>query len=166
MERYDLLLAPADGGHILPDAAARSILRQLATLRLAIPADEAVARDWVEVYLTPGESGHALFVEGTAPAEAPFLEAVFRFSERREPLPFGDFPPAAVSLEVRGALFPDVLGTFRQRLADAWQMRVELTRRPHEGLPPHRVVPEDERRPPAEKRVSTKGAVGVKIEEF
>ena len=166
--RFDLLNAPTDGGHVLPDAAARSLLRQLATTQLAIPDAEAVAKTWVEIYLKPGEASHLIFTEGTAApgGEAPFLEGVFRFTERKAPPPYGDGPDIAVALELRGALHSDVLGTFKQRLADAWQMRVSLHVRPHEGLPRHRDVPEDERRPPEEKKAPLKGAVGVRIEEF
>ena len=169
-DRHDLLLVPTDGGHVLPDAAARSLLRQLATLQLAVPTDEAVAARWVEIYLQPGPAAHLVFVEGPAPDdEAAFLEGVFRFADERTPLPFGDGPPVAVSLELRGAAFPDVLGTFRQRVAEALGMRLALHRRPHESLPPHREVPEAERRvvpEKAPKAASTRGAVGVRIEEF
>lgn len=165
--RYDLLLVPTDGGHVLPDAAARLLLRQLALLQLAVPNDEAVAVDWVEIYFQPGVSSHLIFGEGTAPdAEPPFLDAVFRFSNQREAPPFGEAPPSAVAFELRGALHTDVLGAFRQRVADAWQMRVSVYSRPHEGLPPHRVVPEDQKRPVAEKKQPTRGAVGVRVEEF
>jgi hypothetical protein len=169
-DRFDLLFVPTDGGHVLPDAAARSLLRQLATLQLAVPFDEAVAATWVEVYLQPGPAAHLLFVEGPAPdVGPPFLEGVFRFSETRTEPPFGDAPPCAVSLELRGAAFPDVLGTFRQRIAEVLGMRVALHRRSHEALPPHRVVPDSEKRVVPEKAPSpgsTRGAVGVRIEEF
>jgi len=169
-DRFDLLFVPTDGGHVLPDAAARSLLRQLATLQLAVPFDEAVAATWVEVYMQPGPAAHLLFVEGPAPEIGPpFLEAVFRFSEARTEPPFGDGPPSAVFLELRGAAYPDVLGTFRQRLAEVLGMRLALHRRPHEGVPPHRVVPESEKRVLPEKGASpgsTRGAVGVRIEEF
>jgi hypothetical protein len=169
-DRHDLLLVPTDGGHVLPDAAARSLLRQLATLQLAIPTDEAVAVQWVEIYLQPGPAAHLIFVEGAAPdGEPAFLEGVFRFSTERTALPFGEGPAAAVSLELRGAAFPEVQGTFRQRVAEALGMRLALHRRPHEALPPHREVPEAERRVVPEKAptaASTRGAVGVRIEEF
>ncbi len=165
--RYDLLLVPEDGGHVLPDAAARLLLRQLALLQLAIPYDEAVAREWVEIYMKPGVAAHLVFSEGSAPdAVEVFREAVFRFSNRREPLPFGEGPPVAVAVELRGALHTEVLGTFRQRVADAWQMRVAVYSRPHTELPPHRVVAEDEKRPVAEKKEPSRGAVGVRVEEF
>lgn len=165
--RYDLLLVPDDGGHVLPDAAARILLRQLALLQLAIPYDEAVAQEWVEIYMKPGVAAHAIFAEGSAPdASEPFLEAVFRFSNRRETPPFGEGPPVAVAVELRGALHTEVLGTFRQRVADAWQMRIALHVRPHTELPPHRIVSEDEKRAVTEKKVSSRGAVGVRIEEF
>jgi hypothetical protein len=169
-DRHDLLLVPTDGGHVLPDAAARSLLRQLATLQLAVPVDEAIAATWVEVYLQPGPAAHLVFVEGPAPEGAPpFLEGVFRFSEMRTPPPFGDGAPCAVSLELRGAAFPDVLGTFRQRIAEVLGMRLSLYRRPHASLPPHREVPESERRVVPDKApspASTRGAVGVRVEEF
>lgn len=168
--RYDLLIAPADGGHILPDAAARGFLRQLALRQLALPADEAVAREWVEIYFKPGEAAHLIFTEGGGAATGdgpPFLEAVFRFGSRRETPPFGESIPTGVAFELRGALHSDVPGTFRQLVAESWQMRVGVFSRPHASLPPHREVPEAERRPPAEQKESpTRGAVGVRIEEF
>ncbi len=163
---YDLLICPADAGHALPDGAVRAVLRQLATLQLAMPHDESVAKEWVEVYLAPGPMAHTIFVEGVAPPGVVFAEGVFRFGTRREAPPFGDTTPIATWLALWGTPYTDVPGTFRQRLVDGWQMRLAVHCRPHVAVPPHREVPAEEQRVKEERTQKPRGAVGVRIEEF
>lgn len=169
-ERYDLLMVGEGTPFILADAAARAFLRNLMTTQLAVPAAEAVAKTWAEVYLQPGVAAHTIFAKGSAPAETPFLELALHFGEAREPLPFGDDGVASQGayfwLEIRGAAWPDVLPTFRRRFEAELATRPRLLSRPHVGLPAHREVPEAERRPGAAPRTARGGQVGTRIEEF
>jgi hypothetical protein len=164
--RYDLLLVGEGAGFVLADAAARAFLRNLATTMLAIPADEAVAKRWAEVYLRPGPAAHTLFVKGQAPAEPAFLEAVLHFGEDAERLPFGEDATSYFWLEIRGSLYPEVASAFRRRFEGELNARPRLLSRPHAGLPAHREVAEEDRRPEAAKKFARGGAVGTQVEEY
>jgi hypothetical protein len=164
-DRHDLVLVGAGASFALADAAARGFLRNLATAQLAQPVDEAVAARWAEIYLAPGALAHAAFVKGAAPPEPVFLEAVLHFGDAPEALPFGNVS-AHFWLELRGALYAEPAPGFLRRFETELGAHPRILARPHAGLPPHRVVPEGERRPGAAPRTASGGRVGTWTEEF
>jgi hypothetical protein len=165
-DRYDLILVGEGASFALAEAAVRGFLRNLASTQLAVPVDEAVAQRWAEVYLAPGPLAHSLFVKGAAPPEPAFLEAALRFGDAPEALPFGNVS-AHFWLELRGAMLPEVVPGFARRFELELGTRPRVLSRPHAGLPPHRVVPEGERRAGPPARVTHgPGKVGTTVEEF
>ncbi len=165
-DRYDLVLVGAGPSFALADGAARAFLRNLATAQLAVPADEAVAVRWAEVYLQPGALAHAAFIKGAAPPSPAFLEGVLHFGDVPESLPFGSLS-AHFWLELRGALYADPAPSLLRRFETELGAHPRVLVRPHAGLPPHREVPEGERRPgAASKGAARVGPVGTWTEEF
>jgi len=165
-ERFDLVLVSEDGGYALADAMTNALLREYASRRVIYPNDEALGRDWVEIYAQPGVHAHEAFIKGTEPDEPVFLEFVFRFGDVKSQLPFGG-TDAWFFIEFRGALYPDVRADVLARLNEILNTRLRCVHRPHEGLPPHR---ESERAPAADtRRRRTGGAskrIGTTVEEF
>ena len=134
MERYDITLAPAEGGHPLADAGVRHYLRGLLTRGLIVADGEHHGEAEVRIFMGPGPWAHTAFVEGTAPAEPIFLEAEFRFGALAPPP--GAEEPAHFWLCLRGALVPDVGARFRTRFGAELRCRTRSWSLPHGALPP------------------------------
>jgi len=167
MPRYDLLLAPADAGFALSEAALRAFVREVAIRRWATPVAEAVAREWVVLDLEPGPDAHRLFDEGEAPAEAAFERAMLHVSNAPTDRPFGLGPPTRFALTLYGARAEHLHGATLQRLRDALNLRLEVTARPAGDRPALPEVPPDQVRPPAATRTPPlSGPIGTRVEEF
>jgi hypothetical protein len=166
-DRYDILLVSEDGGYPLAAAMPKEILRDLSARRIIKPTDEALGKDWVEIYATPGVHAHEFFIKGTAPAEPVFLEFVLRFGDIRSALPFGG-DDAWFFIELRGALYEDVRADFFARLGEVMTTRFRAVRRPHESLPPHRESERDAIQDNRRRRLSmmATGQIGTSVEEF
>ncbi len=61
-KRFDLILTTEKSNQRLAPRGGEAFLRNLATLRLARPVDEAVAEKWVEVYCEAGATAHEAFI--------------------------------------------------------------------------------------------------------
>ncbi len=169
-ERFDLLLIPENPSVRVHDGLAGSVIRYLATTRVLEPVEEALHKDWVEVYCKPGASAHEPFVKGAYQEDAPpFLEACVRWSTPPTEIPTGGDPILAhFVLEFRGCLFREPLGPFRKKFKDLMRFRPHILVRPHAGLPPHReVAPEDAREETKRlSRGSGGGLAGTRVEEW
>lgn len=165
-QRFDVLLVATDRRHRLWPQMASSLVRWLDADGIAKPTAEAVAEEWVELYLAPRPTAHAAFVKGAWNGDGPaFHEAVLRFGSRPEPLPFGPEGTATTWIEFRGCAFEEPLSAFRQKLAEHFRLRTEVFTRPYQEPPPHREVPEDERPKDPERAGGRAGAVGTRVEE-
>ena len=165
-KRYDILLVSEDGGYCLAEAMVHALLRECASRRFIEPTEEALGKEWVEIYGKPAVHAHEAFIKGTEPDEATFLEFVFRFGNERSELPFGG-KDAWFFFEFRGALFPEIRADFLKRLNEILKTRLRTESREHGSLPPHR---ESERDPAGDTRRRRTGGVsrqvGSVVEEF
>lgn len=165
----DLLVVAEDLDRRLAPRCGEALIRNLCTIRIGRPVDEAVADEWAEVYLEPGASAHTAFVKGGYTDEAPvFKEMVFRFGTKPVDMPFGkEGQQVNFYIEFRGCRFDDMLGSFKVRFKDIMYVKPQIFTRPHEPLAPHREVPEDEQ--PQDKRKKKRdagGLAGTRVEEF
>ncbi|MFT7578719.1 MAG: hypothetical protein ACI9MR_000377 [Myxococcota bacterium] len=170
--RHDILIVPVTRTFNLVQQGMKSVINHLATAGIMTPTDEAVAKEWVEVYGKAGPTAHVGFTKGAFPGTtAPFLECLVHTSQTYDPVPYGSSEDDAVRfyIEFRGCLWPDVAGKFRNQMARVLATRIEVFTRPFSGtLPEHREVPEDEI-PDAVKFARTDRAtsrVGTAVEEF
>lgn len=166
--KYDILVLSEKPGFMLADGGARALLRFFGGKRWISDADEAVAREWAELYLKPGPSAHEIFLTGVADSGEPvFDELVVRFGTRAVVPPFGSSDPTHFYMELRGARFKEPRGVFRKAMLDLLRLRVGTVWRPAEPPPPHAVVPEGEEPEEPKKRDGRPGgAVGTRVEEF
>ncbi len=150
--------------------AADSLIRYLATTRVSVPVDEAVAHTWVEVYGEAGPSAHDAFImKGEYQnEEALFHECLVRFGTAPTSPGYGaDTVGIFFFVEFRGCLFERPSGRFLVKLKDILRFQPELFTRAHESVPAHATVPEDEKPKDMRlKRQSLGGPAGTRVEEF
>ena len=168
-DRHDILLVSQARTTNFGEGISASLMRFLAASRMIIPTDEAVAKDWVEVYFGPGESAHELFATGTWQREdKPLLQAVMRWG--RQAAQVQGYGPSTDGLrfylELRGALFEQPHGSVLKRMSDLMHGRFEALVQPHRGLVLPREVPEDERPPPRKRVEIGPGLAGTRVEEL
>ena len=169
-ELYDIVLLPEKTETRVADQFGASVIQNIAGRRIILPSDEALHRDWVEVYCKPGPSAHLAFIERTWDHDTPpFLEAVVRWGTTAVDVVEGGAIRAYFFIEFRGARFKDVGARFKRIFRDVTYARPRSLVKPHEGLPPHKEVPEDMRRKDAKRRKQVgnpTGLAGTHVEEF
>lgn len=167
--RYDVLIVPNNPNQRFAPGLGGSLVRYLAARRIAIPTEEAVAETWAEVYCEPGASAHEPFVRGAYASDVPiYHEACVRFGSKRAELE--GYPVAPYFyVEFRGCIFKEPLGQFRKQFVDLMQVRPKVLVRPHEALPPHAEVSEEEQpieRKKVWEREGNVGKAGTGVEEW
>ena len=167
-KRYDIIMVPNHRGTRFAMGTGAAIIRNLAASYLAKPTAESVAEEWVEVYCEPAVASHDAFVTGGYEGETPiFKELVIRFGTVPVSVKYDEIEePVAFFLEIRGALFDDVVGTFHKRVADIAYTKIDSYSRPHKRLPAHRKVPKGQEPKEKKKKSSAGGMAGTRVEEF
>ena len=166
--RYDVLITSEKAGYRAPKVAIGTLVRMLALHGFADPVDEAVAENWVEIYFKPSVSSHEIFYKYDYNGPEVFLEAVMRFEDKK-PF-FAEYGntkrPLYWALEFRGCVYQSPLGPFRKMLLEGLNIRVAVDVRPHkEPMPPHRIVPEEEKPIDKKKRERGSGLAGTDVME-
>ena len=168
IHRYDVVITSERAGYKPPKAALGAMVQQLAFRGFANPVDEAIAENWVEVYFEPGPAAHEIFIEKEYnSAEPAFKEIVVKVYDKPFVCDFSETPkrPLYWAIEIRGSRFKAPIGSFRKLFLEAFNLRIAVCSCDAQPMPPHRIVPEDER--PVEKKRRERGAglAGVNIEE-
>ncbi|MGM0575881.1 MAG: hypothetical protein ACQEXJ_09155 [Myxococcota bacterium] len=170
VERHDVLIVPANRQMKVADAAAGHLIRLLAASKQAVPTDEAVAKEWAEVYFEPGPSSHEAFTKGTYEGPEPvFREAVIRWGKRPASLDYGaNTEKVYFYIEFRGCVFETLAGTFKAKLEDLLYLKPHVFTRPFDSVPPHAEVPEGEEAEDTRLKPSDRGPglAGTRVEEF
>jgi hypothetical protein len=168
--RYDILMVPPQRSMKVGNGAADALIRYLATIRIMRPTDEAIAHTWAEVYGEPGPSAHDAFVmKGSYQSdEALFHECIVRFGTAPCSPGYGTNTEVIhFYLEFRGCIFEKPAGRFLVKMKDILRFQPDVCTRPHEGLPAHATVSEDEK--PKDTRLKRRplgGPAGTTVEEF
>lgn len=164
---FDVTITSDRPGSRISDGMAGAYIRNIATRRLAVPTDEAIHKDWTEVYFEPHVAGHDPFVKGAYNGR-PWLEMVFRWGKTKEPVEGLDDDGHYVFIEFRGCVWDTVLGPERKRVRDFLHFHPVISARPHKGLPPHKTVDEEDRPEEVQrlKRSAEAGAVGTRVEDL
>jgi hypothetical protein len=168
--RYDILMVPPQRRMKVGTGAADALIRYLATTRVAVPNDEAIAHTWTEVYSEAGPSAHDAFVmKGEFQSdEAIFHECIVRFGTQATAPGYGARTEGIFFfLEFRGCTFERTSGRFLVKIKDILRFQPDVFVRPHEGLREHATVPEDEK--PKDLRLKRRtlgGPAGTHVEEF
>jgi len=167
---YDILLVPEKTETRVADQFGGAVIQNLAARRIIRPSEEALHKEWVEVYCDPGPSAHLAFLERSWDYdEPPYKEAVVRWGEVPVDVVEGGSIKAYFYVEFRGARFKDVGARFKRIFKDVTYARPRSLVKPHTGLPPHKEVPEDMKRAEAKRRKRTgnpTGMAGTHVEEF
>ncbi|MFO0751089.1 MAG: hypothetical protein U1F43_36255 [Myxococcota bacterium] len=173
VKRYDILLVSQNRTYNVVEQGLKSLLNYMQAATLSRVSDEAIAKEWTEVYAKPGPTAHEMFVRGAFGAELePYLEMAVRAGKRPTRVPFGATEGVDdvchFYIEIRGALFSDLGPKVKNRLKDLLQTRFDFYVRDHVKPPPHAIVPPDEV-PEDVKYAKRDGAsprVGTAVEEF
>ena len=167
--RFDVTVYVQNPHTVVGEGIAVSLLKNLAAGRIIVPSVEAIHKDWVEVYCSPGPSAHDPFVKHAYDGEHPvFEEAVVRWGTTpADPEEAGDRSPIYFYLQFRGVLFEEPLGPFRKRFYDVMKSRPVIATRSHVGLPAHKEVdPADAPTNKKLKRSPGPGMAGTRVEEW
>ncbi len=167
-QRYDVLVVPEDLNRKIAPAGAAAWLRSFAVSRAALPYEEAIAEEWVEVYCKPGPSAHEPFMKGGYESDvAVFDEVAVRFGTKGVPMPYGVKDQTIYFfVEFRGCLFKEPMGKFKNRFKDVLLARPAVYWREAEPAPPHREVGEDEQPVERKKKEVASGVAGTTTEEW
>lgn len=166
--RYDIMITSERAGYRPPKAAIAAVVQQLAFRGFASPVDEAIAETWTEIYFEPGPAAHEIFLEKEYDDSIPvYREIMMRFCDKPFTCDYSDTPqrPLYWGIEIRGARFTNPLGSFRKLFLDAINLRIAVAVRPAQPLPPHLVVPDDEKPVDKKKRERGRGLAGTEVEE-
>lgn len=169
IHRYDIMITSERPGYRPPKAAVYAIVSQLALRGLASPVDEAIAETWTEIYFEPGPTAHEIFLEKGYSDDAPvYHEIIMRFADKMYFCDYSETPqrPLYWSIEIRGARFTTPIGAFKKLFLDAINLRITTAYRDAQPIPPHKVVPEDEKPIEKKKRERGSGIAGTDVEEM
>lgn len=171
IERFDVLIVSQTRDFNLVQQGVKSLINFLATANIMRPADEAVAKEWVEVYGPPGPTAHEAFTRGAYGGDyAVFHEATVRGGQKYVPMPFGGAKGEEVRFYIAfyGVLWNELSPSFKNRLTRLLVTRLDLFTRPHESVPAHAEVGKDEL--PDDQKFARKDRtsprVGTAVEEF
>jgi hypothetical protein len=170
-KRYDILLVSQNRQHTVIEQGLKSLINYLQATNIIRVNDEAVAKEWVEVYAKQGPTAHDMFVRGVYDSDLPtFFEVAVRGGTRACFIPFGgeENEGCFFWMEVRGCLFQEINGKYKTKLNQVMSTRFDYFVREHVALPPHLTVPPDEL--PEEKKYARRDSasprVGTAVEEF
>lgn len=169
IKRYDIILTSERAGYRPPNVAVSAMVQLLAFRGFAVPYEEAIAQTWTEIYFKPGVAAHDIFMDKGYDSDVEiFKELCFRFSEKPYTIEYSNTPkrPLYWSMEIRGARFKNVYGSFKKHFLDALSLKLAESSRPFESLPPHLEVPEDEAPLEKKKRERGPGLAGSAVEEI
>lgn len=169
IHRYDIMITSERPGYRPPKAAVYAIVSQLTLRGLASPVDEAIAETWTEIYFEPGPTAHEIFLEKGYSEDAPvYHEIIMRFADKMYFCDYSETPqrPLYWSIEIRGARFTTPIGAFKKLFLDALNLRITSAYRDAQPLPPHKIVPEDEKPIEKKKRERGSGIAGTEVEEM
>ena len=168
--RYDVMIVATNPGYRAADGTLRSLVSTLAFRGFAKPVDEALHKEWLEIYFEPGPAASEVFhktaYEGPQPV---FHEAMLRASDEAFAPEYGPTSQSFhLMLEFRGCVFKEPLGPFRKLLLEAVHIRPKVYFRPHESLPPHKTVNEEDQPedPRKKKRERGPGLAGTEVDEW
>lgn len=167
--RYDVMIVPSSPGFKAATNLIRTMVSTLAFRGFATPVDEAVAKDWVEIYMEPGPAAHEVFHKtGYSGPQPVFHEAIFRAGDQPAELEYGPKAvPVYVYLEFRGCVFKEPLGPFRKLLLNALHLRAVVHFREHTALPPHKNINDGDEPVDVEKKKERgPGTVGSDVQEW
>lgn len=167
--RYDITVFVNNPSTVVGEGIAVSLLKNLAAGRMVTPVDEAVHKDWVEVYCEPGPSAHDPFVRHAYDGEFPvFREAIIRWGTTPvDPEEVGGRGPIYFYFEFRGCLFKEPMGPFRKRFMDVTKMRPQFHVEDHASLRVRKTVdPEDAPKNKRLKKGPGAGMAGTSVEEW
>ena len=171
--RYDLLIVSSNRSYTVVEQGLRAVVNYLQVANVIRMQDEAVAKEWTELYAKFGPTAHEAFVKGAyTGTKDPFLEFVVHANKNPIPLPYGGEPGETSAirfyLEFRGCLFQDLAPRFKNRLREVLHSRYDIYARPYTGLPPHAVVPsgEEAEKPELAHKDAGSPRVGTAVEEF
>lgn len=170
-KRYDILLVSQNRAYTVIEQGLKSLINYLQATNIIRVNDEAVAKEWVEVYSKPGPTAHDMFIRGTYESDvATFHEVAIRGGTRQCLMPFGgnEGETCYLWIEIRGCLFPEVAGKYKTKLNGLMVTRFDYFVRDHVASPPHLIVPPDEL--PEDKKYARRDLgsprVGTAVEEF
>jgi len=170
-KRYDILLVSQNRAFTVVEQGLKSLINYLQATNIIRVSDEAIAKEWVEVYSKVGPTAHDMFVRGTYESDdATFLEVAIRGGVRPCVMPFGGLEGETCYfwVEIRGSLFPEINGKYKSKLNSVMTTRFDYFVRDHAALPPHLLVPADE--VPEDKKYARRDSasprVGTAVEEF
>lgn len=170
-KRYDILLVSQNRAYTVVEQGLKSLINYLQATNIIRVNDEAVAKEWVEVYSKAGPTAHDMFVRGVYDSDLlTFKEIAIRGGTRLCAIPFGgeENEGCYFWMEVRGCLFQEINGKYKTKLNQVMTTRFDYFVRDHEALPAHLTVPPDEV-PEAKKyarRDPSSPRVGTAVEEF
>lgn len=168
--RHDIVLVSQNRAYNVAEQGLKALVNFMQASGYMRIYEESIAEEWTELYSRIGPSSHEMFVKGPYAGEDPvFHELAIRSGTRPAFVPFGGQPDETCYfwIEIRGALFDELTGRVKNKLKDVMMTRFDYFTRPHEGLPPHAVVPPDEA--PIDKKLKKDGPaarVGTAVEEF
>jgi len=170
-KRLDLLVLSQNSAFNMVDHGLRALMNFMHTGHIGRATNEALAKDWQEIYLVPGATAHEAFVRHAWDMSInPFVEIVVHNSLKMQPIPFGGEPGQAARfwIEFRGCLFEEFDGRFKNRLHNSLNTRTEIITRPFTSLPHHLEVPHGEELEVAKRhgKDRTSPRVGTAVEEF
>ncbi|TNF23486.1 MAG: hypothetical protein EP329_27440 [Deltaproteobacteria bacterium] len=170
-ERYDVLIVSQSRDFNLVEQGVKSLINYLATSNFMRPAEEAIAKEWVEIYGPPGPTAHEAFTRGAYSGDyAVFKEATVRGGTKYIQMPFGGAKNEGVRFYIAfyGVLWKELSPSFKNRLTRLLVTRIDVFTRVHEAVPPHAEVGKDEL--PDEQKFAKKDRtsprVGTAVEEF
>jgi len=169
--RYDILAVSQNRAFNVVEQGLKALINFLQASGYVRAYDEAIAEEWTEVYCNVGPSSHEMFMRGVNVVTEPlFREVAIHGGIRPVYVPFGTEDKEESCyfwIEVRGALFNELTGKVKNKLKDIMMTRFDFYARPHEGLPPHAVVPADEQPIDKKRRKESPATrVGTAVEEF
>ena len=169
-KRLDLALVAPQRGMRVANGAAEALIRYLATTRIVILSDEAIADSWREVYGTPGPAAHDAFVRSGGFSEdyEPFVGFTIRFGQKPASLGYGtQTGNVCFFVEFEGAAFENLIGRFRVKVSEILSFTPDVVSRAHTKRRLKATVSEDET--PKERRLKRQfggGPAGTRVEEF
>ena len=171
--RYDMLIVSTNRAYTVVEQGLRAFINYLQVSNVIRMQDEAVAKEWTELYAKPGPTAHEAFIKGAyTGTKEPYLECCIRADKNPFPLPYGgeagETSAIRFYLEFRGCLFQDLAPRFKNRLREVLYTRFDIYTRPHTALPPHLIVANGDahEKPEMARKDSASPRVGTAVEEF
>jgi len=166
--RYDILIVSGRAGYRAAGGALRTLVQMLAFRGFAQPYDEAIAKDWLEIYMKPGPAGHEIWNEHAHVLELPvYNEGIVRADERGFTAPFGGLvAPLYFSITFYGCVYKEPLGPFRKLMMDSLNLRIAVYTQPAGEIPSRSTVGDDEKPEEKKKRERGNGVAGTEVDEW